>query len=177
MFTVDYSTDSSSPRPLSRRDRALVLVAIVAGTIFLLRPLIAESSVWRSNMYEIAGDNQNALKHAQRAALVEPDDAQVNYTLGMAYIQTQQSAKAVPALRKATQADPGNWGAWFALSEALASQGEYADAAQAALRAVNAGGAEPYVRRQLAAMYVKSGRSAEASAVLRSLEETSGATP
>lgn len=78
MFTAVDSTSSSSPRPLSRRDRALVLMAVVIGTIVLLRPFIAESSVWRSNMYEIAGDNQNALKHAQRAALLEPNDAQVN---------------------------------------------------------------------------------------------------
>jgi tetratricopeptide (TPR) repeat protein len=58
----------------------------------------------------------------------DPNDAEVNYLLGIALLAQGQAKEAAEKLGRATRRNPGSAGAWCALGMALAAQGRTQDA-------------------------------------------------
>jgi Flp pilus assembly protein TadD len=72
-----------------------------------------------------------ALEQFERAAALEPDEAEVQYRLGQALLETGRAADAVPHLRTAVARNPAMPLAGYSLARALASTGDRSGALEA----------------------------------------------
>ena len=82
-------------------------------------------------------DNETAIETLERAVALEPDNAWANRNLGIGYLKTgEHPDRAVSHLRKATEAQPADQGAWLALGDALTQSGNRNGAAEAYRRAI-----------------------------------------
>ena len=94
-----------------------------------------------------------------------PDDAGVNFLLGVVSLQNERAADALPLLEKAGRLAPGKWDVLNHLSVALRESGRLDDAVDAARRAVAADPAQAEAHGNLAlALQIKGDLAAAAAA-------------
>ncbi|WP_266369226.1 tetratricopeptide repeat protein [Tellurirhabdus rosea] len=96
------------------------------------------------------------------------------FTDGMKYMMMDEPAKAVPQFEKVIQLYPQNPAAYFALATAFLKQGKTAEALPHAVKAVQmSGGANKFYVLQLAELYVKQKRYADAEKLYEELIQRS----
>lgn len=75
-----------------------------------------------------AGDFHKALQEFQEVKELLPDDPDIYYYIGMAYLNLTETERAADYFRMALEKDPGHMDARFQLGSALVLLGEYNDA-------------------------------------------------
>ncbi len=113
------------------------------------------------------GRARKAIPHLEKAVLGEPESAEWNYRLGMAYLATRRHSDAVKPLETATRLAPEHaYGApWLRLSEARLCSGDGEGAVEAVTHFERERGASPEssYRRGLAMRKIGRGNDAKAA--------------
>ena len=79
-------------------------------------------------IYKQIGRGASALEPLQRAVRLSPDDADVLYNLGVAYLDSNKLVEAEASYRRALEVNAQLLPAHFSLGQLLQTRGEYADA-------------------------------------------------
>jgi tetratricopeptide (TPR) repeat protein len=105
------------------------------------------------------GDFAGALKAAEGALALEPDNAALRAFAGLAAARSGDPAAAIPHFRSAVAAAPGDAAARINLATALLATGALDEAGEVCA----AGGGDPRLRRIAAYVFQQQGRLAEAA--------------
>ncbi len=116
--------------------------------------------------------NAEALAVFDQIALAEPQNGAVQYQRAVLFDKLGQQDKAIEALKKATQIDPGYAPAWFDLGVIYYNKGDYKSALTAYQASVRADNANARTHANLASTYRQLERFAEANAEYKIASET-----
>ncbi len=113
------------------------------------------------------GELEQAIPLMESLMLVNPEDPDILYNLGMAYSDTGQLEDAIELLSQAVETDPENANAFVALGVARQRNGEMEQATEALRSAVSLDPANNYAHRNLGGILAGLGSFREAEPHLR----------
>lgn len=120
---------AAKPRT-TRADRLIMLIMVLAASVFLLRPLVAYQSYMRGYSYTETGEASKAVKHLERSILLDDSNYAAWSLLGYNYLKLHREEDAMKALNRAIELNPEDIQAVIELSLIYFNSGDYAQAAE-----------------------------------------------
>jgi serine/threonine protein kinase/tetratricopeptide (TPR) repeat protein len=136
-----------------------------------LNPNYATAYVWLAGQLAMEGRFDEADAEMRRACELDPLNPFNTYNRVWYLYQAQRFEESIRLARNLIRSDPRYGPAYFALCWSLRRTGAYAEAIEAARKAVEFGGDTPQNLATLGAAYAEAGRSAEARSVLAELDK------
>ncbi|WP_281616328.1 tetratricopeptide repeat protein [Flammeovirga sp. SubArs3] len=124
--------------------------------------LMNEARLSLARVYSIQGNTAAAEKQLDNAILVDPNAADVYYSKGLLYAETQEWDKSAQALKKATELDHFNSRAFYNLGLVLQKQNKLMEAEKTYMLGLKYTKEDPSLRYALAALYEQTGQKQKA---------------
>ncbi len=112
-------------------------------------PKEARAEMARSEMAELSGDSDSALRHLERALALHPNYPDALNNLGVHYYRARNYGKSIEYLRKATELSPNSYVAWANLASSVLASGNFKEALSINKRALDLRPADARANMQL----------------------------
>ncbi len=135
-----------------------------------LNPSYALARLFYSFYLEAMGRQEEAIREAEEARLIDPLSLQTNINLGWQYLQGGFPERAKLVFESTAELDPDFWGVHWGLGHYYREKGAYDTAIAAFQKAVESGGGYTLPLTALGYTYAIAGQPAAARAILVQLE-------
>ena len=145
-----------------------------------LNPSYAQARMSYSFFLEAMGRQEESIREAEAAQMIDPLSLGINVNLGWQYLRAGRLEQALSQLEKTDELRSGFWGVHWARGHYYRRKGEYDRAIEAFEKAEGAGGGYTLPMTDLGYTYAIAGRSAEAREILdrlKALAEKSYVSP
>jgi TolB-like protein/Flp pilus assembly protein TadD len=138
-----------------------------------LNPSYAQARVFYSFYLETMGRQDEAIREAEQARIIDPLSLAVNVNLGWQYLQAGRRERAKQVFESTAELNPTFWGVHWGLGHYYRQNGMYENAIAEFRKAIDAKGGHILSLTALGYTYAVSGKTTEARQVLERLKALS----
>lgn len=157
------------PLPISKRDRAIVVLLAIVISVAVLRPLIVYLTVMRADQLFMSGKTREAARAYRKAVILDPRNARLHSDVAFAYQRMGTYDSAVQEFAAAVRLEPLKASHHFNLGLVLVKEREYEAASKHLKQAVALKPKDRLAYAALAAAYRRGGLIDEAIGVLKTM--------